>query len=182
MGLMSIILTFMLGVGFLTFGFNEAVCGKPPNRYHAGSIDKASVIIHGYDYDFSHFKHPKVSGVFTGETNPLYEGGYNAAGMDLSFMFQYNTQSCDGILTAPNGSAITSHGGLPDWLFPCNSFDQYGTSPVNFTGYVNSTHCHIKTGTEALFNTFKPSGQVYYTWDDVRSDSRNLAVYESCVF
>ncbi|KAF8336851.1 uncharacterized protein EI90DRAFT_2910760 [Cantharellus anzutake] len=181
MGLMAIILCFMAGVGFLTFGFNAAVCGKPPNRYHAGTIDKASIIIHGYDYDFSHFKHPQVSGVFTGNSNPLYEGSYNVAGMDLSFMFQYTDQSCYGILTAPNGSAITSHSGLPDWLFPCNPFNQFGTSTVNFTGYENSTNCHIRAGTQALVAAHKPSGQVYYTWDDVNDDSRNLAVYESTV-
>src|ERR1700733_10179065 len=93
-GLMSIIVASMAGVGFLTFGFNQTVCGTPPNRYLAGTIDKASIIINGHDYDFSHFKHPAVSGVFTGKENPLYEGGWGAAGMDLSFMFQYNRGSC----------------------------------------------------------------------------------------
>ncbi len=36
-------------------------------------------------------------------------------------------------------------------------------------------------GTEALFNTYKPLGQiqVYHIWDNVQSDSNNLAVYES---
>ncbi|EEB98716.1 hypothetical protein MPER_01727, partial [Moniliophthora perniciosa FA553] len=33
-GLVSIILVLMAGVGFITFGFTQAVCGKPPNRFH----------------------------------------------------------------------------------------------------------------------------------------------------
>src|SRR5258708_19890382 len=114
MGLMSIILTFMLGVGFLTFGFNEAVCGKPPNRYHGGSIDKASVIIHGYDYDFSHFTHPKV-GTFDGHSNPLFEGNWNAAGNDISFLFQNTNGPCQAIITKASNSTIPRTNGHLDW-------------------------------------------------------------------
>lgn len=179
MGLMSIILTCMGGVGFLTFGFNQAVCGSPPNRFMAGTIDKASVIINGHDYDFSKFNHPAVSGVFTGKENPLYEGGWGAAGMDLSFMFQYNRGSCRRIITQAKGSAIPQTDGLLDWIFPCNMFNQYGTSTANLTGYDNSTDCHIKSGTQQLFNAYHPVGQVYYTWKNVTNDHRNLAVYES---
>jgi chitin synthase len=180
-GLMSIIVASMAGVGFLTFGFNQTVCGTPPNRYLAGTIDKASVIINGHDYDFSHFRHPAVSGVFTGKENPLYEGGWGAAGMDLSFMFQYNRGSCRNIITAASGSAITQQNGLLDWMFPCNIYNQWGTSTVNLTGYDNSTDCHIKTGTQAQVQKYRPSGQVYYSWENVTDDNRNLVVYESCV-
>ena len=180
MGLMFIILVFMAAVGFLTFGFTQTVCGKPPIRFQSGTIDSASVIIHGYDYDFSRFQHPFVSGVFNGKSNPLYEGGYNAASMDLSFMFQYNAYACRGIISPANGSAIPLTNGYLDWIFPCNMYNQYGTSPRNLTGYDNSTDCHIKGGTQALFNSLvHPSGQVYYTWDQIKNSSRNLAVYET---
>jgi chitin synthase len=180
MGLMSVILVFMAAVGFLTFGFTQTVCGKPPTRFQSGTIDTASVIIHGYDYDLSRFQHPYVAGVFTGKSNPLYEGNYHAAGMDLSFMFQYNAYACRSIITPANGSAITLTNGNLDWIFPCNMYNQYGTSPRNLTGYDNSTNCHIKSGTQASFKSLvHPSGQVYYTWDQVKNTSRNLAVYET---
>lgn len=187
MGLMSIILSCMGGVGYLTFGFNETVCGSPPNRYLAGTIGKSSIIINGYDYDFSHFEHPIVSGAFPTKENPLFEGGWGAGGMDLSFMFQYNRGSCLRTITPANGSAIPTSNGLLNWFFPCNMFNQFGTSLVNKTGIDNSTNCHMKTGTQALqkqtlIDAKSTSGQVYYNWDNVTNEHRNLAVYESSVF
>jgi chitin synthase len=182
MGLLALIGILMAGVGFLTFGFQQTVCGKPPQRYHSGTIDKASVIIHGYDYDFSHFNHPAVSGVFTGTTNPLYSGGYDVAGMDISFLFQNVNEHCQGIIKAANGSTITNTNGQVGWYFPCNEYNQFGTSQFNKTGYSSSTQCHIKSGTRALFDkTVHASGQVYYTWDDLQNPQRNLAVFESYV-
>ena len=73
----------MAVVGFITFGFTEVVCGTQPNRFQSGHIDTASVIIHGYDYDFSTFNHPAV-GDFNGKTNPLFVGGWGAAGAGVS--------------------------------------------------------------------------------------------------
>lgn len=179
MGLMSIISVLMAGVGFLTFGFTQTVCGKPPNRFRAGTVDTGSVIIHGYDYDFSKFKHPAVQGIFTGNSNPLFEGGYNVAAMDLSFMFQYNDGDCRSVITAANGSAIPQTNGALNWYFPCNPFNQLGTSYANKTGYDTSKNCHIKSGTQALVTkTIHRSGQVYYSWDQVKDHRRNLAVYQ----
>lgn len=181
MGLMSIITVLMAGVGFLTFGFTQTVCGKPPDRFAAGSIGTGSVIIHGYDYDFSRFNHPVVSGAFTGKSNPLFEGGYNVATMDLSFMFQYSDGECSRLITAANGSAIPQTNGVLNWYFPCNPFNQFGTSPANKTEYDVSKNCHIKSGTQASFQkVVNPlrKGQVFYTWGQVTNSSRNLAVYE----
>jgi len=180
LGLISLILILMAGVGFLTFGFTEVVCGKPPNRYHGGSIDTGSVIIHGYDYDFSHFNHPKV-GPFDGHSNPLFEGGWNAAGNDISFLFQNTNGPCQGIITKASNSSITGNNGQLDWYFPCNIYNQHGTSGVNLTGYESNTNCHVNTQARAQLAKMKPMGQVYYLWDDVKSSSRNLAVYQSSV-
>ena len=110
MGLLSIILVLMAGVGFLTFGFTEAVCGTPPNRYQSGTIQNASVIIHGYDYDFSNFNHPEV-GDFDGHTNPLYVGNWGAAGADISFMFQITNQNCRTFITKAANSTISGSNG-----------------------------------------------------------------------
>src|SRR6267154_78285 len=178
LGLISLILILMAGVGFLTFGFTEVVCGKPPNRYHGGSIDTASVIIHGYDYDFSHFNHPQV-GPFDGHSNPLFEGNWNAAGNDISFLFQDTNGPCQGIITKASNSSITGKNGQLDWYFPCNIYNQHGTSGVNLTGYENTTNCHVNSQARSQLAKLSPMGQVYYSWDDVKSSSRNLAVYQA---
>jgi len=178
MGLLSIILQLMAGVGFLTFGFTEAVCGTPPNRYHAGQIENSSVIMHGLDYDFSNFKHPQV-GNFNGQTNPLIQGGWGLAGNDASFLFQKVNQNCLGLIQKAKNSSITGDGNNLDWYFPCNIHNQSGSFGANLTGYGASTSCHTSSKARSLLNDMHPLGQVYYTWDDVRSGSRNLAVFES---
>ena len=171
----------MAGVGFLTFGFTEAVCGTPPNRFHAGSIENASIIIHGYDYDFSRFKHPSAGSTFNGQTNPLLEGDWHVAGADISFMFQNVGQNCKQFITKAANSSIAGNT-EPEWYFPCNVYNQFGTSPQNLTGYDSSTNCHVTTTSRTQLASMTPQGQVYYTWDDVRNPSRNLAVFESYVF
>lgn len=178
MGLLSIILSLMAGVGFLTFGFTETVCGTPPNRYKSGTIENGSVIIHGFDYDFSNFKHPKV-GDFDGQTNPIFVGGWNAAAADISFMFQNVNQNCKQFITKAGNSSITGSNGDLDWYFPCNVYNQYGTSLANFTAYDSGTNCHATSQARQQLSSMHPLGQVYYTWDDVRNSGRNLAVFES---
>lgn len=160
-GLLSIISILMAGVGFLTFGFTEAVCGTPANRFHTGSVGNGSVIIHGYNYDFSN-----LSSI---DTDASIQGN------DASFLFQVTNKNCLGLITKGPNSTITGTGNALDWYFPCNIYDQFGTSPVNGTGYDSSANCH---SVSALDN-IKSLGQVYYTWTDVRNASRILAVFES---
>lgn len=184
MGLISLILLLMAGVGFLTFGFTEAVCGKPPNRFHGGAvgddnIGDGSVVVNGYDYNFTGFNHPTAGTTFDGKTNPLFEGGWNLAGNDASFLFQNVNQNCLGLITKASSSSITGSGESLDWYFPCNVYNQNGTSGVNLTNYENPTTCHTTSKARTGLQTVEVLGQVYFTWDDVRSDSRNLAVHES---
>ncbi|KDQ62928.1 glycosyltransferase family 2 protein [Jaapia argillacea MUCL 33604] len=181
MGLLSIIGTLMAGVGFLTFGFTISVCGTPPNRYHTGSISNGSVIIHGFDYDFTNFKHPKAGNTFNGETNPLLQSNWSVAGNDISFMFQNVNENCKGYITKAANSSITGSNGNLDWYFPCNVYNQYGTSPVNLTNYESSYACHVSTTARSELSATHSKGQVYYTWDDVKASNRNLAVFESNV-
>ena len=168
-------------VGFITFGFTEVVCGTQPNRFQSGTIDTASVIIHGYDYDFSRFNHPQV-GNFNGRTNPLFEGNWGAAGADISFMFQNVNQNCRQFIKKASNSSITGDNGNVDWYFPCNIYNQYGTSGVNLTNYDQRTTCHTTSRARSLLAEMQPQGQVYYTWENIRNSSRNLAVYESCAY
>ncbi|KAJ7274309.1 chitin synthase-domain-containing protein [Mycena haematopus] len=185
-GLVAIILLAMAGVGFFTFGFTDAVCGSPPNRYHGGAIGTdfigaASVVINGYDYDFSTFNHPAAGTTFDGTTNPLYTGGWDLGGNDASFLFQNVNQHCLGLITAASGSDIASSGDTLQWYFPCNIRSQYGTTSPNATGYASSTNCHTSSTARSDFGAMRPQGQVYFTWDDVRNTSRNLAVFEENV-
>jgi len=184
MGLVSIILILMAGVGFLTFGFTISVCGKPPNRFHGGAIGddfigNGSVVIHGYDYNFTQFRHPRAGSTFNGSTNPLITGGWNLAGNDASFLFQKTNQNCYGMITRAQGSSITGSGLFLDWYFPCNIFSQYGSTGGNITGYESSTSCHLSANSRQLLEKVQVLGQVYYTWDDVKNSNRNLAVYGS---
>ena len=183
MGLISIILQLMAGVGFLTFGFTESVCGTPPDRFHGGNIGdgfigNSSVVIHGYDYDFSKFHHPKV-GRFDGNANPVLQTPWNLGGNDASFFFQKVNQNCLGLITKSSTSTITGSGVHLDWYFPCNAYSQYGSKSVNWTDYGSSTNCHTSSKARTSFAGIKPQGQVYYTWQDVQNSNRNLAVYQS---
>ncbi|GAA5929034.1 chitin synthase CHS3 [Sporobolomyces koalae] len=178
-GLLCIIGLSMAFVGFLTFGFTQAVCGTPGLRYHAGTIEGGSMIYHGYDYDFDKFRHPAANGISEG-SNPLYDL-FNAASMDGSFLFQKVNQKCLNIITPAAGTGITHNGNQMGWYFPCNLYNQYGTSARNLTGYAEGALCHTQTDARKQFAALKPLGQVYYTWDDLKNSSRNLGVYDGAV-
>ncbi|KAF8753934.1 Glycosyltransferase like family 2 [Rhizoctonia solani] len=122
---------------------------------------KRSLIIHGYAYDLANWKHPR-------------------AGMDASFLFQNPNENCAGLLDVPSGSGISTTGGYPNWVFPCNIFNQYGTTPRNLTGYTNRLLCHTGSNSRTLLAGLQDKRSVvYYDWSQVMNTSRNLAVYES---
>ncbi|KIK71495.1 glycosyltransferase family 2 protein [Collybiopsis luxurians FD-317 M1] len=185
-GLMSIILSLMAAVGFITFGFTEVVCGTPANRFHGGAIGddrigSASVVINGWDYDFNNFKHPAAGATFNGSTNPLITGGWGLAGNDASFLFQNVNQNCRGLITKGANSSISGSGDSLDWYFPCNVRSQYGTTSPNTTDYTSSTNCHASSTARGDLANFTPQGQVWLSWDDVHQSNRSLAVYEDKV-
>lgn len=179
MGLISIILSLMAGVGFITFGFTKAVCGRPPDRHLPKDVGAASVIIHGKDYDFSKFQHPRA-GPFNGRSNPVFEGSWGVASNDASFLFQNVNQHCLGLITKANTSTITGDGGLLDWYFPCNVFNKFGQK-ANQTGYDSKRQCHTSSTAKNGLASMVPQGIVYYEWEEVRHGPRNLAVYQSSV-
>jgi len=183
MGLLGIIGTLMLGVGFLTFGFTITVCGKPPQQFKAGEVDNNSVIINGVSYNLARFMHPKTAAVFNGSSNPMRDSGLNIAAQDVSFMFQNVNGTCRGIIGLASGSAIASDSGHPHWFFPCNGFNQMGTSTVNKTGYDSALYCHSTIQSrQQLQQQLQPAGFVAYAWEDVMRGNRNLGVYQSWVF
>lgn len=176
MGLLAIIGTGMGAVGFLTFGFTASVCGTPSLRFHSGELSSGSMIYQGYSYDLDKFQHPAAAGI-AGGSNPLYNL-FNAASMDGSFLFQTVNQKCLNIVTPAPGTGIPFRGNQLGWYFPCNLFNQWGTSTVNKTGYAEGVLCHTQNDARKQFGALVPSGQVYFDWADLNNASRNLGVYD----
>ena len=176
MGLLFVIALSMTAVGFLTFGFTKSVCGTPSLRYRSGDIGTGSMIFHGYAYDLDGFKHPAAAGI-EGGSNPLYNL-FDAGGKDGSFLFQTVNERCLDIITPAAGTGIPVSGEKLGWYFPCNIYNQWGTSAVNITGYAEGVLCHTQADARTQFAALKPLGQVYFTWEDLKNSTRNLGVYD----
>lgn len=183
MGLISIILMIMAFVGFLTFGFTATVCGAPTVRLQVNHVSSGYMIFHGSAYDLSQSHHPAALGIPAG-ANVLYDLPEKHGGQDGSFLFQNVNGKCKGLITLSPGSDVpTNDNGDLAWYFPCNTFNQDGSSPINKTipnylGYACHTTANAR---ETFYHGLKSVGDVYFTWDDIRNVSRNLMVYSGTV-
>jgi len=188
MGLISIILLIMAVVGFLTFGFNQAVCGTPPLRLRVNEVTGGYMIFHGVAYNLSGSSHPVAEGIPQrqggGGSNVLFDLPEPNAGKDGSFLFQNVNGQCKGLINAAPGSDVpTDSNGDLAWYFPCVPFNQDGSSPPNtsvpfYLGYA----CHTtENSRNAFYVGLKGEADVYFTWDDIRNNSRNLIVYSGNV-
>lgn len=183
MGLISIILGICAFVGFLTFGFTETVCpAGGPERLRVNKIDKGYMIFHGQAYDLVYSHHPLARGIPSGG-NVLWDMDEPHGGQDGSFLFQNVNGDCKGLITAANGSDVpTDDDGNLAWYFPCNMFNQDGSSKPNLTEpYYHGYGCHTSKQSRTDFYGLRSSGDVYFTWDDVKNASRNLMVYNGDV-
>ena len=102
-----LIITLMTGVGFLTFGFTEAVYGTSATKFHGvfGSLDSVSnmsLVIGSYTYDFTNFKPPAAIG-FDGSTNLI-----STVRISLKIVFQKINQHCHGLFTRASASIVTT--------------------------------------------------------------------------
>ena len=182
MGLISIILYIMAGVGFLTFGFTAAVCGHPKMRLRVNQVTGGYMIFHGSAYDLSGSHHPAAKGI-TDNANVLYDLPTKHAGQDGSFLFQNVNGKCKDLITLSPGSDVpTNSDNELAWYFPCTTFNQDGSSPVNKTvpeylGY----QCHYIASSRKFFYELRSAGDVYFTWADIKNSSRNLMVYSGNV-
>ena len=184
-GLISIILLICAFVGFLTFGFTQAVCGAPTQNFKVNEIGNDAMIFHGAAYNLNSMRHPAAKGI-PANKNPLYDLPHKFGGQDGSFMFQNVNGACKGLITAAEGSDVPKNDdGSLAWYFPCVAFNQDGSSKPNLTvEYYLGYACHT-TGPsrEAFYNTdiLKPSGDVAFSWEDVKNTSRNLTVFSGAV-
>lgn len=120
MGLVTIILFIMGFVGFLTFGFTQVVCPRPPLNFRMEEINNAYVIVHGWAFLLNSWNaHPPIAGITDKATNVLEEP-INAGGKDASFLFQNLNNQCKAIILPKSLNSVVGQGSLLSY-FPLTS-------------------------------------------------------------
>jgi chitin synthase len=183
MGLLSLIGLVMLFVGFLTFGFTETVCPNGgPLQLRVNHVGPGYMIFHGQAYDLTESHHPLARGIAAGG-NVLWDMDEPHGGQDGSFLFQSVNGACKNLITlAPGSDVPTDSEGNLAWYFPCNTYNQDGSTKPNLTiPYYLGYACHTAKLAREDFYGLRSSGDVYFTWDDIKNKSRNLMVYNGDV-
>lgn len=177
-GLVSIILAICTFVGYITFGFTETVCPSGGNaRMQANKVDRGHLIVHGKAFDLAQSQHPLARNVPAG-ANVLFDLPEKHGGQDASFLFQNVNGACKGLITAKDNAGIPTSGNDLAWYFPCRLFNQDGSTPPNTTfAEYNGYQCHTQDSARRAFYALRNTGDVYFTWDDIRNSSRHLMVW-----
>ncbi|KAI8393356.1 chitin synthase-domain-containing protein [Radiomyces spectabilis] len=183
-GLVSFILLIMAFVGFLTFGFTQAVCPIPPLSVHGGQVSPGYLIINGWAYMLADWsQHPAIPGMTNDSTNLLYPP-VNGGGMDASFLFQTPSPSCASVFLPKQGNQPV--------YFPCQLFNPNNTVPPDPNTFTNQTRCHLGQASRNQFQNFQVNGvpsskgelnkaaRVYYNWTDITM-TNYLMVYNNDV-
>ncbi|KAF2099651.1 chitin synthase D [Rhizodiscina lignyota] len=180
MGLISIILQICAFVGYLTFGFTQTVCPSGgPTRLRVNHVDSGFLIVNGQAYDLSRSHHPLARGIPDG-ANVLFDLPEKHGGQDASFLFQNVNGNCKDLITLADKSDVPTNDQKDlAWYFPCRTFNQDGSTKPNISAdpYYLGYACHTSDTARDAFYALRNSGDVYFTWDDVKNSSRNLMVW-----
>ncbi|KAF9114173.1 Chitin synthase, class 3 [Mortierella sp. AM989] len=177
--LVFIIFMLCFSVGFLTFGFNVAICGKEPDRIRHGHVDEQSAVLLGRAYLLKDFNHPKAPGIPTVTSNLLAKPMPDAGGKDMSFMFQNINRACKGIL---NGKQHDQFGNVWSY-FPC-AITSAGTASTKPLGGLGTQGCHVgpqSIKARQVIKQLRFMGEVYFSWEDLEEKGTNYVVYNGNV-
>lgn len=181
-GLISVIFYLGAFVAYWTFGFTSTVCGSSVLRLKNNEVSTGYMIINGKAFALDSSSHPAAAGIDAG-ANILYPP-INAGGMDGSFLFQNVNGNCLDLIKPKDDCSIPhdDEGNLA-WYFPCKVYSQDGSTAPNFTKseYYDGWACHTSEAARSAYYSLEPAADIYFTWDDIKNNSRNLVVYNGHV-
>ncbi|KAJ1919307.1 hypothetical protein H4219_002069 [Mycoemilia scoparia] len=176
--LVSIIVMIMGTIGFLTFGLQQVLCGLSgtENRVKFNGLKKGNVIIGGYAYDISKFKHPDVGKIDDGN---ILGAPINAEFRDLSLLFQNPNDNCKKVLRYADNFA-DDNGNVAN-VFPCKMVSsQPPGDKVDPSDTYNQEFCHNSNEERSALKR-QPKKVVYYSWDDIMNKKKDMIVYNGVV-
>ncbi|KAJ1990253.1 Chitin synthase, class 3 [Coemansia sp. RSA 1358] len=177
-GLVSIILLIMGCIAFLTFGFQQVLCGLSgkQTRIKWNDVGNGYVVVNGRAYDITKFQHQAAT-PWTGDANANIMGTpANAGGKDLSFLFQNPNSNCRGVLSY-DSSAVDRSGNVVN-VFPCVYYNNSGAS-INPNQIPNNQGCHNTAESRKQLNALY-NAPVQYSWSDVHKQP-NLVVFNGAI-
>ncbi|CCD22878.1 chitin synthase CHS3 NDAI_0A07240 [Naumovozyma dairenensis CBS 421] len=179
--LISVIFYIGAIVAYITFGFTKTVCGDQKLRLRNNEISASYITINGKAYELDATGRADGTDLEAGEKK-IY-GPWTAAGKDASFLYQNVNGNCLDIIV-PKEDSIIPHDeeNKLAWYFPCRLINQDGSSKPNFTT-INypGWGCHTTEDERKAYYNMQSVADVYFSWDDIKNSSRNLAVFNGHV-
>ncbi|KAJ1910850.1 hypothetical protein IWQ60_010434 [Tieghemiomyces parasiticus] len=182
MALVTIIVLIMGCVGFLTFGFQQVVCGlstATQNYINYASLENTDVIINGRVYDVSKYSHPgnEMIGQDQYPGNLIQAPAY-AGGMDISYMFQLPNNNCKGFFNIP--SPANDKGDVINF-FPC--ILNNGSVAADPGLAADNVACHTTAASRTALSKLRKRGDQFYDWDTISGKfaDRQLLIYSGSI-
>ncbi|ANB13994.1 chitin synthase CHS3 [Sugiyamaella lignohabitans] len=194
-GLFSVIVLITCTVGVFTFGFNEMVCGHNSNvpRIHFSSIPPDTVVIHGRLFNMTTFNHnPKFLRPAPWSSNSFTLTGVSSIPIDASLLFQNVNGHCRPHIKPSRSSQVAHDSDLRvPWYLPCklltindNRIVDFYVPTISSSAYKQLSFikkyspeaCHTSKYSRERLYEMNSVSDIYYTWKDIDSSPRNIAV------
>ncbi|RIA96949.1 Glycosyltransferase Family 2 protein [Glomus cerebriforme] len=173
--LVFIILILCIVVGFLTFGFETAICRKAPLeaiQFGHMTLDQASML--GKVYDLHSYQHSLQPPYVKNQDLASPENGFGRS--DLTFLFQSVNFECKEVLIPK----VSNADGFVLNYFPCvvvheNDIPNQNANPQN-------AGCHVDPSERVdALSQFKVIGEIHFDWSDVDNPDNKYVVYNGQV-